>query len=181
MAYITLVHPTLFLAVSGQSKILKLVTFANNNLVFPLLVVLLMKGLGFSPSIYLKTQKERIVPYIASVIFFFWTWNVFNHQEDAPQVLRDMCQGIFFAASAALVLNSYYKISMHAIGMGGFTGLMLVLAWQGQAYSLVPLVLVLLLSGLVCSMRLIDSDHRPFDLLSGYIIGLLAQLVATWV
>ena len=181
MAYVTFIHPTLFLAVSDRSRLLKMATFTNNNLVFPLLVVLLLKGLGFSSSIFLRTQKERIVPYIASVIFFFWTWNVFNHQEDAPQALRDMCQGIFFAASAGLVLNSYFKISMHAIGMGGLVGFMLMLALQGQAYSLLPLAASLLLSGLVCTARLIDSDHYPFDILSGFLMGFLAQWVATGV
>jgi hypothetical protein len=178
MAYITFLHPTLFIAVSGQSRLLKFVTFLNNNLVFPLLVVFLLKGLGFSQSVLLRTQKERIVPYVASSIFFFWTWNVFNHQPDAPQVLRDTCQGIFFATSAALMLNSFFKISMHAIGMGGLVGLMLVIALSGQAYSPWPMAAGIFLAGLVSSARLMVSDHHPFDILSGLVLGFLAQLTA---
>jgi hypothetical protein len=180
MLYITYLHPTLFLAVSAQSRLLKTATFVNNNLVFPMLVVLLMRGLGFSKSILLHDRKERIVPYMASIIFFFWTWNVFNHHPDVPPVLNSMSQGIFFAACGALVLNTYYKISMHAIGMGGLVGMMLGIALDGQAYSLLPLGFSILLAGLVSSARLIVSDHRPFDLVSGFLLGLSAQLVARW-
>jgi hypothetical protein len=181
MLYITYVHPTLFIAVSEQSRLLKTATFVNNNLVFPMLVVLLMRGLGFSSSILLHNRKERIVPYMASIIFFFWTWNVFDHQADVPAVLNNMSQGIFFAACGALVLNTYYKVSMHAIGMGGLVGMMLGIALDGQAYSLIPLGLAVLLAGLVSSARLMVSDHRPFDLLSGFLLGLTAQLIARWV
>ena len=181
MAYITFLHPTLFIAVSGQGRWLKLITFVNNNLVFPLLVVLLLRGLGFSQSVLLRTQKERIVPYIASIIFFFWTWNVFNHQPDAPQVLRDMCQGMFFSACAALILNSYFKISMHAIGMGGMIGLFLVIAFQGQAFTPWPMAAAIFLTGLVSSARLIVSDHQPGDIVTGLLLGFLAQVAAWWI
>ena len=180
MLYITYVHPTLFIAVSPQSRLLKTVTFVNNNLVFPMLVVLLLRGLGFSKSILLHNRKERIVPYMASIIFFFWTWNVFNHQPDVPAVLNNMSQGIFFAACGAIVLNTYFKVSMHAIGMGGLVGMMLGIALDGQAYSLMPLGIAILLSGLVSSARLVVSDHRPVDLFTGFLLGFAAQMVARW-
>lgn len=180
MLYITFLHPTLFIAVSERSRLLKTATFVNNNLVFPMLVVLLMRGLGFSNSILLHNRKERIVPYMASIIFFFWTWNVFNHQPDAPAVLNSMSQGIFFAACGALVLNTYFKVSMHAIGMGGLVGMMLGIALDGQAYSLLPLGIAILLSGLVSSARLMVSDHRPVDLITGFVLGLSAQMIARW-
>jgi hypothetical protein len=181
MAYITYLHPTIFIAVSEQARLLKMLTFVNNNVVFPLLVVLLLKGLGFSQSVFLRTQKERIVPYIACIIFFFWTWNVFNHQPDAPQILRDMCQGIFFGACAALLLNNYFKISMHAIGMGGMAGLFLVIALSGASFSPWPMAAAIFLSGLVSTARLIVSDHEPGDIVTGLLVGLLAQLVAWWI
>jgi hypothetical protein len=181
MAYITFFHPTIFLAVGDKSRMFKFITFVNNNVVFPLLVVLLMKGLGFSQSVYLRTQKERIVPYVASITFFFWTWNVFTHQPDAPEILQDMCQGMFFSACAALVFNSYFKISMHAIGVGGLMGLMLMISFYGQSYALWPFAVAVLIAGLVCTSRLMLSDHIPLDIVMGILVGLLGQLVAWWI
>jgi hypothetical protein len=154
---------------------------ANNNFFFPVLVVLLMRGLGFIKSIYLNTSKERIVPYMASIIFFFWTWNVFYHQQEIPQVMKDMCQGIFFASITGMMANIYFKISMHAIGVGGLVGLMIVVLMDGQMYGAVPIALSIIIAGLVMSSRLIASDHQSGDILSGFVAGLGCQLFAAWI
>ncbi len=174
-------NPNLFIGIPYRLRFLRLITFTNNNLFFPMLVVILMRGLGFSKSILLHTSRERIVPYMASVTFFFWTWLVFRNQPDIPQAMADMCFGIFLSASAGLVLNSFYKISMHAIGVGGLMGLMVVMLWNGLLQSAIPLSAAILITGIVCTARLADSDHHPFDIITGLIIGFLAQIIAAWI
>jgi hypothetical protein len=181
MFFITYLHPTFFIAVSAKAKLFKFLTFVNNNFVFPVLIVLLLRGLGFSQSVLMKTQKERIVPYIATIIFFFWTFYVFQNQPDSPQVLIDTCQGIFFASCLGLIFNNFFKISMHAIGMGGLIGMMMVIAFSGQAFSFWPLPLAILLTGLVCTARLIVTDHTKEDLFMGLLIGIGTQLLAWWI
>ena len=52
---------------------------------FPLVTVLLAKGLGFLDSIYLKTQKDRIIPYIACGIYYFWMCYVLRNQPNFPK------------------------------------------------------------------------------------------------
>ncbi|MFN5423433.1 MAG: hypothetical protein ACK5AO_09215 [bacterium] len=179
-AYLLFFHPSYFIGFSDKVKLLKLLAVINNNVFFPLLVVALLKGLGFNKSILLNTQKERIVPYIASITFFFWTYYIFRNQPETPRALVYMCRGMFFAASAALVLNNYYKISMHAIGVGGLLGLAVVTVFDGTLFSGLPVLLALIISGLVITARRIASDHQWFDLISGFIIGLLCQLLALW-
>ena len=49
---------------------------------FPLVTVLLAKGLGFIDSVYLKTQRDRIIPYIACEIYYFWIAYVLRHQAE---------------------------------------------------------------------------------------------------
>ena len=180
MTYITYLHPTLFIAVSGMGKFYKMLTFLVNNVMFPVLVVLLLRGLGFTKSIYLRNQKERIVPYVASIIFFFNSYNTFRNQADAPEILTGMCQGIFLASCLALILNNFSKISMHAIGMGGMLGLVMVIIFSGQAYDIWPLLLSIFLTGLVCSARLIVTDHTKGDLIVGLMVGVSTQLFAWW-
>jgi hypothetical protein len=181
MLYITYLNPTIFLAVGEKAKFFKFLTFVNNNLVFPILIVLLMRGLGFSRSIQLETQKERIVPYIACITFFFWTYYVFRNQPDSPMILTDMCQGIFLASCIALVLNSFMKISMHAIGMGGAFGLLCVVLASGNSDGLLPFAVTILLTGIVCTSRLIASDHTPAEILTGLIVGTCTQLFTYWI
>ncbi len=180
-AYIIYINPSYYAYVPRTNAFRNLITVANNNVIFPLLVVLLMRGLGFSKSIYLKTTKERIVPYMASIIFFFWTWNTFYHLQGIPQVMRDMTQGIFYAAVIGMIANIYFKISMHAMGVGGLIGLMMVVLMDGQMYSGLPFVVALLIGGMVMSSRLITDDHQPGDVASGFIVGVMSQVIAAWI
>lgn len=180
MFYITYMHPTIFIAVSEKGRFYKFLTFVVNNVMFPVLVVLLLKGLGFTKSVILDTQKERIIPYVASIIFFFNSYNTFRNQPDSPQILTDMCQGIFLSVCLALVLNNFSKISMHAIGMGGMLGLVIVIIFTGQAYAIWPLTVAVLLTGLVCTARLIVSDHTKEDLVLGLMLGIGTQIFSWW-
>ena len=118
---------------------------------------------------------------MASIIFFFWTWNTFYHLQGIPQVMRDMTQGIFYASVMGMIANIYFKISMHAMGVGGLIGMMIVVLMDGQMYGGLPLVISILVAGLVMSSRLITGDHKQGDILSGFIVGLISQLIAAWV
>ena len=69
--YVIYINPYYFQYSTPLNNLFQFMTVANNNFVVPTLVVLLLKGLGFNASIYLRTQNERIVPYMACIIFFF--------------------------------------------------------------------------------------------------------------
>lgn len=179
-AYLIYGHPDYFTGFYPQEKLLKLLAVINNNVFFPLLVVVLLKALRFSDSVLLKTQKERIVPYIASITFFFWTYHVFKNQPGTPLVLVNMCRGMFFTSAAALLLNNYFKISMHGMGVGGAVGLMLFTLIDGTLQTGTPLLLTFLVAGAVLTARKVVSDHSWFDLLAGFILGMVSQLLPIW-
>jgi len=171
------IHPDYFVGFStiGKYKILLLV--AINAFAFPLIAVLLLKGLGFINSIFLKTQKDRIIPYIASMTFFFWTQYVLREQNFVPRILVAFMFGVFISSSAALIANIYHKISMHAIGMGGMLGLFLVVMQQNTMLMTGPLTIALLTTGIVCTSRMIVSDHQPKEIYAGLVVGLICQFI----
>jgi hypothetical protein len=141
--------------------------------------VLLLKALGFIKSIFLKTQRERIVPYIATNIFYFWMFLVFHNQPEVPVILTSFMFGAFLASSAALIANIYFKISMHALGVGSLCGLMLIIIFSGFTYAVfLTAMLVFLITGIVCTSRMIVSDHKPVEIYSGLIIAILCLLIS---
>lgn len=178
-AYLAFIQQGYFtgVPVSDKGKLLLIVSI--NTILFPVLSVLLLKGLGFIQSVYLRTTKERIIPYVAANIFYFWIFLVFKNQPETPPVTTAFMLGIFLASSAGLLLNSFYKISMHTLGMGSFIGILLCIIFSGSPYStFLPFMIVTLLTGIVCTSRLILSDHRLFDIYSGLFVGILCQVVA---
>ena len=171
-------HPTYFAGFSSEEKTKTMVICTINLVAFPLLAVLLLKGLGFIQSIFLHTQKDRIIPYIACGIFFFWAYIVFKNQDLYPKMLSVFVLGIFFASSAALIANIYTKVSMHSIGMGGWLGLCLLLWYNNSMFMGWPLAIVVLLTGIVCTARLFLHAHSSFQVYLGLAIGLLSQVAA---
>ena len=181
IAFLVFVHPSYFTGFSEKRKIMTVVISSVNLVFFPLLSVALLKAVGFIDSIFLRTRKDRIIPYMACGIFFFWAYTVFNKQNIYPPILSSFILGIFLAASAALIANIYFKISMHAIGVGGLIGLCIVIANSQTMLMTWPLALALLIAGIVCTARLIVSDHTQRDIYLGLALGLLAQLIASWI
>ncbi len=175
--FLAFIHPGYFSGFSLMGKKKLLLLIALNAVAFPAITVLLLKGLGFIDSLFLKTQKDRIIPYIASMTFFFWTQYVLREQSYVPRILVAFMFGVFISSSAALIANIYYKISMHAIGMGGLVGLFLVIMQQNTLLMTWPLSLAILLAGLVCTSRMIVSDHRPKEIYAGLMVGLVCQFV----
>jgi hypothetical protein len=177
--FLAFVQPGYFTGISPHEKTMIVIRVAYNTIFFPALVVVLLKALGFSKSILLKTQKERIVPYIATNIFYFWIFLVFRNQPEVPVILTSFVFGAFLASSAALIANIYYKISMHALGVGALCGLIFIIIFSGFTYSVfLTTMLIFLITGIVCTSRLIVSDHKPFDIYSGILISVICQLIA---
>jgi membrane-associated phospholipid phosphatase len=179
VAYLAFIQQGYFTGISARDKGLILLRVAVNTVFFPLLAVLLLKGLGFIKSVFLRTKKERIIPFVASNIFYFWMFLVFKNQPEVPPITTSFMLGIFLASSAGLLFNSFFKISMHALGMGTFCGILFCILFSGSPDStFLPLMIILLLTGIVCTSRLILSDHSPFDIYSGLFIGILCQMAA---
>ena len=178
IAFLVMVHPTYFSGFSMQQKKFTIVIASLNLVFFPLMAILLLKAVGFIQSIFLHTQKDRIIPYMAYGIFSFWAYTVFKGQPIYPPIIASFILGIFLAGSGGLIANIYFKISMHALGAGGFTGLFLIISFGNSMAMIWPLALAICISGMVCTARMLLNSHTEKEIYIGFLLGVLAQLVA---
>ncbi len=179
--FLLTVQPYLFSSGSPSQKMLKLLQFFIMYSFFPLVTVLLAKALGFLSSIYLKTQKDRVIPYIACGIYYFWMAYVLRHLPDMSREVVQLSIAIFVASSVGLIANIYMKVSMHAMSMGIMVIFILMLAGiQGDNFN-TYIAGSILLAGIVCTSRLIISDHTSKEIYVGLIIGAFSQLLAPWI
>lgn len=177
--FLAYVQPGYFTGIPSQEKLLILIRVGFNTIFYPALTVVLLKALGFIKSIFLKTQRERIIPYIATNVFYFWMFLVFKNQPEVPVILTGFMFGAFLASSAGLIANIYFKISMHALGIGSLCGLMLIIIFSGFSFAIfLTAMLAFIITGVVCTSRMIVSDHKPFDIYSGIFISILCQIIA---
>lgn len=180
VAFLLYLQPLVFAGFSMAEKKQTLLIIILNLVFFPLITVLLLKALGFIDSLYLRSQKDRIIPYIATGIFYFWAYTVFKQQPHYPLLLTSFVLGAFLAASAALIVNIYFKVSMHALGLGGWLGLFLIMTGSNSLLVIWPLAMLVLISGLVLTSRMILGSHGPKDIYAGLFGGIASQYIAHW-
>ena len=174
LIYINPVFP----AFDASDKLILLVRFFVMYTVFPLATILLTRALGFVQTIYLKTQKDRIIPYIACGLYYFWMWYVLRNQPQFPKEIVVLALAIFLASSGGLLANSYLKVSMHAISVGVMVTYIMLLAFLSVVSFGIFISIALLIAGAVCTARLVNSDHHPVEVYAGLVIGIFGQLLA---
>jgi len=176
--FLAFIHPDYFTGFGIKQKSWIIIRVAYSMGFFPLITVLLLRALKIIDSIFLKTQKDRIIPYIACGIFYFWSYLVFKNQIEIPLIVTSFVFGVFLASSGALIANIFYKISMHAIGMGGVLGIFVIILYNNTMLMTGPLSIALLITGMVCTSRMIVSDHQLKEINAGIILGIISQLIA---
>lgn len=160
--------------------------------IIPIIAVLLMKFLGLVQSLELKEAKERIGPYIITGIFYIWlTVNLFNNNE-VPKLYVIFILGSAIGLFVSFFINNFVKISAHGVGMGGMLGFFLLLlqspvqkVWfelsSSQAIG-IPVIffflLVVLLTGIVGTSRLLLKAHEAKEVMQGVLVGLSSVFFA---
>jgi membrane-associated phospholipid phosphatase len=158
-----------------------------NTVLFPLFATFLMVKLGFVSSIKMPNSKDRIIPLMASMVFYFWIYQVFKNFGEYEQVgdqalfiYKIFFLGNFFAIIGVFLVNIFTKISMHTAAAGGSIGILLVLAIIGKVNIILVLIAALFFAGIIGTARIILKQHNPFQIWTGYIIGAVAMFIAYW-
>jgi hypothetical protein len=180
MVFLVYVHPAVFAGSSPKNKMMTVLQSALMYSFFPLISVFLLKAVGFINSVFLATQKDRIIPFIMCNIWYFWIWFVWRGLDESPKEIVLLAMAIFLASAIGLMANIYMKISMHAIAMGVMTGFVLFLILKYPVNAGVYMSAALFITGLVCTSRFIASDHTAKEIYGGLLAGFASTLLVAF-
>jgi hypothetical protein len=166
-----------FAGISDWVSLRTLLQVFVNCTFLPLVSILLLRALNFIDSVFLKTQKDRIIPYIICMIFYFWNWYVFKNNDQVKDLVS-MSMAIFNASIFGFLANIFLKVSMHAIAVGVMSTFIALLAFNDSTNLSLYLAVAILIAGVVCTARLIVSDHSQKEIYYGLVIGVFSQLAA---
>lgn len=142
------------------------------DVVAPALIILLLKRLGFVHDVGLNDQKERLLPYIACVACMVGT-ALFMFYKGAPEWMVMFFFGGAAAGIVELIINRWWKISVHAAGIAGLVALLTRL--YGFDYvadaTFTWLIITIALAGLLGSARIWLGRHTLGQVLAGYAVG----------
>ena len=74
------------------------------------------------------------------------------------------------------LVNFKTKISAHMVGMGGLLGVIISVSYLIRFDMTFIYLILILISGLVGTSRLILKEHRPFQIYVGFMMGLVLQI-----
>lgn len=173
-----LLSPVSFKSLTPELLKFRLATVVLLTVFFPLFSVVLMKKLGFITSIHMRDPKDRIIPLITIMIFYFWVQQVFSNLKDSPEIIKILMLGAFWGIVLLFLVSIFFKISMHATAAGGMVGILIVLMFSSPVNMLAPLLVSFVLAGIIGTARLILGEHRQPQIWLGYLLGILVQLAA---
>ena len=179
--FVLFVHPLLFAGFTYDMKIRLAATVFVNLTLLPAATVFLCWRLKFVNSLHMDDQKERIIPLAAAMIFYFWCWYVLKNNVAVPEQFRTFLLGCFLTIIGGWLANIVFKVSLHALAMGGVAAFFFILTFGADGSSAQYLAAVLIICGAVCSARLLVGAHVPADVYAGFLVGALCQAIATMV
>ncbi len=180
--YLMQVLPFEFVGITEWQLKMRLFSVAWLTAFFPAFAVFLLWRLKLSDSIFLRTQKERIIPYVITMFFYWWMYYLSRNFTDQPIALKFFYLGIFVASAIGMTVNNFMKVSLHAMGIAGITTSIVLVSVFYPVTNALWVPLAILLTALVISARLVVSDHSKKELIVGLFIGVFTQLAAyLWV
>ncbi|HAC22919.1 MAG TPA: hypothetical protein DCF91_12655 [Porphyromonadaceae bacterium] len=172
---------TTYLAVLPLNiKIMIMVLVFTVTAVLPAVVIGLMIKYGMAGDYELERKEERRYPYMITMlcntacIYFLVRWGM-------PGWMLSMLIASVVTLGLALIVNSFWKISAHLMGIGGVTGGVFGLSYLWGLNPFPLFIIVLLLSAAVASSRISLGRHTPLQTYAGFSLGFLLTFIgATW-
>lgn len=152
------------------------------NVVIPMILIFLLKKLNVVDDIGLNCRKDRLLPYIMTIICFGISAR-FLAGSGVPLWLSLFFAGGVVASLVNMVINLKWKISAHASGIAGIVALLIRIAKDGspQPELFVWLLIAIGLSGLLGSARVWLGRHTVWQVLAGYAVGFCSVFFMTMV
>lgn len=157
--------------------ILKIATYSVifiTTFLLPTLTVFGMSKTGLVKSMQLEEREERQLPYIVTAAFYIVCYYLLT-QLKLPNTFLLMMLGACFSIILALIINFWWKISIHTIGMGGLCGIVYSLSQNVVSDMVMPFVICILLAGFVATARMFAGKHLPAQIYSGFLMGFLIE------
>jgi len=157
-----------------QAKILAVLIL---TCLIPLILFFLLRNLKVVSSIHLREVSERKIPLMIQSVLLILIIKVVFNPYDSPELYYFFI-GVLFASIAALVLVLFkVKLSLHQMGVAGVTMFLIALSVHFKINMLLWISVFLIINGWVASSRLHTNSHTVSELIIGFFIGVIPQLV----
>ncbi|MET2983600.1 hypothetical protein [Aureibaculum conchae] len=145
--------------------------------ILPVILLFFLKKIKLIEDFYLNSIDERKFP----VTFFTVLSFLIGYLLLKPDIINILAIS-FFACSLALAVVYVlfflkFKTSLHALAIAGLIGFISVISYEYKSNLLLMLIVLFLLFGIVATARLKLKAHTLTEVIIGFFVGLLSQIV----
>lgn len=172
-------HTILSVGFSTTGSVVLVSLIFITTFIIPVLSLFILKMSGSITSVSLDRREERLTPMIYTGVMYGVTTYLFTTKVELGEMISVSLGVSTLLIILTILITSFWKISLHAIGIGGFLGFLLGL---NQQYSFMHFELILpvlfFFSALVLSARLSLNAHSPKQVYLGFVLGICVSFVS---
>lgn len=148
----------------------------------PLTAIPLLVSLRFISSLEMPNPRERRIPLLFTAFAYTIThFLLYRLPFTVPAIIRFLPLAGAIALVIAAIISTYWKISLHMIGIGGAAGAMIALNYLYMSNVLPHILLLLALSGLLGTVRLSTQSHTPAQIYIGFLLGVVVVFAVLYI
>lgn len=148
----------------------------------PVLNLFILYKLNYISSLKIENRHERTFPLLMTSLCYFglfymvydFFYMVYDFNVWAPLKLFILGGGISILVNA--LINLWWKISAHMIGIGGLVGVLITISYYVQIPVFVPISVAIFMAGIIGFSRLVLQAHTPAQVYVGFMVGFTTQL-----
>jgi hypothetical protein len=178
ISFLIYIHPAAFEGIDMRTKNFRMASVILYTVLFPGFSLFIAWRLKLIRDMHLRSRSDRLVGFIITMFFYFWTMYVFRNLPDTPPVAARFLLGTFLVVCGTWMCTIFYNVSLHAAAMGGVITFFILFGRQDPYVSGLYLALPVLIGGFVCSSRIVLGAHNRFEMVTGFIAGVLMQAIA---
>ena len=169
--YLAIYPPTIKLLLAGGAFL--------STAVIPGAFILMMVKNGAAVDMELSDRHERVVPYLIFITSIM-VCAFYMYKMMLPFWFISLLLGACIALILALLINFFWKISAHAIGIGGLLGGIMGVARIHLINPYWAFIIVIIIAGLVGTSRIFLKRHTPMQVYAGFCLGFICTFVASF-
>ena len=164
--------------ISTNTKNTLILTVFITTYLLPMLFVYLLKKMEMINNYDMETTEERRFPLLFLTIISY-SLGLLLYRTQIIDELAVFYFGMGFTLLISyLLLFIHFKISLHAISIGGLIGFIGVLSFYYQLNLIVILAIFFIIAGIIMTSRLKLKAHEEKEVYIGFTIGLFIQVIS---
>lgn len=167
-----------------KTRVYILILIVIMTILLPISWLLVTKNLEAGKSWLMEKQRDRLKPLLVQSVSVFFLTYMFVEKLKVSEFISAIYLSIGVSLTIAFILTLFYKVSLHALGWGGFLGVLSAI-WTsfyigGAGFQMALWVGFLVLGG-VMTARLYLRAHSVFEVYSGAILGFIACFATSFI